>query len=139
MDHEFTDADLEAYLDEALNSETAAELEQALKKDDELLTRLSYINGRRDAGVHTLGEIWRRHQIGVPTSEEMGNFLLGVLPKERADYINFRIKVLRCRYTIAMMNDLENRQSSAGKSETNHRRKKYFDSSAGLLRRSKGK
>jgi hypothetical protein len=69
----------------------------------------------------------------------MGNYLLGVLPKERADYIDFRIKVLRCRYTIAMMNDFENRQSSAGKSETNHRRKKYFDSSAGLLRRSKGK
>ena len=67
MANDFSDAELETYLDEALDPARAAELEDCLKQDKELLSRLSYINGRRDAGIHTLGEIWRRNQIGVPT------------------------------------------------------------------------
>ena len=64
----FTDAELEAYLDETLDSDRAAEVEQGLKNNQSLLERLAQINGRRDAGVHTLGEIWRRNQIGVPNA-----------------------------------------------------------------------
>lgn len=133
MPEKFTDADLEAYLDEALNPDRAAELEQALRDDEELLARLSYINGRRDAGVHTLGEIWRRNQIGVPTVEEMSQFVQGKLSDEKADYVEFRLKTLQCRYTIAMLRDIENQQSSDEKEQTSTRRKKYFDSSANLL------
>ena len=81
MEPQFTDADLEAYLDESLDSGRAAQIEDVLASDKALLNRLAMINGRRDAGVHTLGEIWRRNQIGVPTPEVMGNFILGILPE----------------------------------------------------------
>ena len=130
----FTDAELEAYLDETLDSGRATEIETAIASDKELLRRLSMINGRRDAGVHTLGEIWRRNQIGVPTVETMGNFLLGVLSDEESDYIKFRMDGLRCPFTLAMYNDLQARQSeSAEMSKT--RREKFYKSSAGLLKR----
>jgi hypothetical protein len=120
-----------------LDADEAAKIEQALRGDKKLLARLSRINGRRDAGIHSLGEIWRRAQIGVPTIDEVGQYLLGVLPTEKADYIRFRVETLRCRYTIAMIRDLENQKSMAGKSQNASRRKKYFDSSAGLLRHKK--
>ncbi len=138
MSTPFTDAELEAYLDESLDSARSTEIEEAIKTDQELLRRLSMINGRRDAGVHTLGEIWRRNQIGVPTVETMGNFLLGVLPDEESDYINFRMEQLRCPFTLAMYNDLQTQQSeSAEMSKT--RREKFYKTSAGLLKRNEDK
>ena len=134
MAHEFTDAELEAYLDEALDPNRAAQLEISVREDQNLLHRLSHINGRRDAGIHTLGEIWRRNQIGVPSTEQMSNYLLGVLDPEEADYIKFRIEILRCPYTVAMIKDLQER--TKGDTETfKDRRSKYFNSSAGLLRK----
>ena len=134
MKTEFTDAELEAYLDEGLDPKRAAELEQAMSDDRQLLGRLSHINGRRDAGIHTLGEIWRRNQIGVPTIEQVSNHLLGVLSKEESDYIKFRMDILRCPYTIAMYKDLSAQQDGdTDRSQT--RRTKIFNSSAGLLRK----
>ena len=100
MPQTFSDAELEAYLDESLDSERAGEIELALKEDAELLERLSHINGRRNAGMHTLGEIWRRNQIGVPTEEMMGNFLLGITSVEQSRYIRFRMETLRCPFTL---------------------------------------
>ena len=136
MKPEFTDAELEAYLDEGLDPIRAADLEQAMSTDKELLGRLSHINGRRDAGIHTLGEIWRRNQIGVPSLEQMSNHLLGVLAKEESDYIMFRLDVLKCPYTIAMYKDLSSqRDGNSGQTAAATRRKKYFNSSAGLLRK----
>ncbi|MCH2181932.1 MAG: hypothetical protein MK108_08000 [Mariniblastus sp.] len=135
VEHEFTDADLEAYLDEMLDPSDAAEVEQALREEETLLQRLSHINSRRDAGIHTLGEIWRRNQIGVPTAEEMGKYLQGTLGPDPSAYIEFRLKSLKCRYTIAMLRDLEQRQSHGDPAQSESRRRKYFDSSAGLLKR----
>lgn len=131
----FTDAELEAYLDESLDSVRAAEIEQAIRNDTELLRRLSVINSRRDAGIHTLGEIWRRHQIGVPTTEVMGNFLLGLLTEEESDYIEFRMEHLRCPFTLAMFNDLQSQQNESLDSSKS-RREKFYKSSAGLLKKS---
>ena len=130
----FTDAELEAYLDESLDSTRAAEIEQAVREDRELLKRLSLINGRRDAGIHTLGEIWRRNQVGVPTVEVMGNFLLGVLSEEESDYIRFRMDNLRCPFTVAMYNDLRAQQNESAEMSKS-RRDKFYKTSAGLLRR----
>jgi REP element-mobilizing transposase RayT len=131
---EFTDAELEAYLDESLDSTRAAEVEQSLRDDQELLQRLSRINGRRDAGIHTLGEIWRRHQVAVPTVETMQNHLMGVLTTEESDYIEFRMNELKCPFTIAMQKDLQAQQSeNAELSKT--RREKFYKTSAGLLKK----
>lgn len=132
--NEFADADLEAYLDEMLDPEDAARIEAAARTDKNLLNRLALINRRRNAGVHTMGEIWRRNQIGVPSAEEMGNYLLGLLSPEQADYIEFRMKVLKCRYTLALHRDLQEKSSADQAPKASARQKKYFDSSAGLLR-----
>ena len=78
MSVEFTKAELEAYLDEALDAERMAEVERALRGRPDLLQQLAQINARRDCGVHTVGEIWRRHHVGVPTREELGSYLLYV-------------------------------------------------------------
>lgn len=133
MSEEFTDAELEAFLDEALDPRRAAQIEQAMRGDADLIKRLSYINGRRDAGMHTLGEIWRRNQLGVPSIEELGKYLLGILPEEHAEYIRFRIEQLKCPYTIASLKDLQQQSEPNTQAET--RRQKYYNSSAGLLKR----
>lgn len=133
MSTEFTNAELEAYLDESLESGRAAEIEAQVRDDAALLQRLSEINGRREAGMHTLGEVWRRNQLGVPTVEQMGNFLLGVMPEGEADYIKFRIETLKCPFTIALKSDLESRNKEPEEQST-ARRSKIYNSSAGLLK-----
>lgn len=133
MSTEFTNAELEAYLDESLESARAAEIEAQLRDDQDLLMRLSEINGRREAGMHTLGEVWRRNQLGVPTVDQMGNYLLGVLPAGEADYIDFRIETLKCPFTIALKSDLESRNRESQEQST-ARRSKIYNSSAGLLK-----
>lgn len=133
MNADITAAELEAYLDEALAPERMAEIERELRAHTELLQRLSQINARRDCGVHTLGEIWRRHHIGVPTREELGSYLLDVLPKEHAAYIRFRVATLKCRYTMANLDDLRAQQKEA-ETQVSARRRKYFQSSVGRLR-----
>lgn len=133
MTNKFTDAELEAYLDESLDSDRSTELESLLQEDEELLERLTVINGRRDAGVHTLGEIWRRNQIGVPSVEQMGNYLLGILSKEEMEYIDFRINELKCPFTFALHQDLQVQQDESDK-QSKTRREKFYNSSANLLK-----
>ena len=133
MQSEFTQAELEAYLDESLDVERMSQIEQALRREPKLLDRLAQVNSRRDSGVHSLGEIWRRHQIGLPTREELGSYLLGVLPEEHASYIRFRVEVLKCRYTIANLADLQAQQREGDK-HVAARRRKYFQSSVGHLK-----
>lgn len=131
---EFTQSELEAYLDEALAPEEMAIVENAVRKDTKLLRQLSAINGRRDAGLHTLGEIWRRHRVSCPPREQLGSFLLNVLSKEQATYVDFHVSQIGCRYCRANLEDLERQQAEASQ-DTATRRKRYFQSSAGLLRR----
>jgi len=134
MHPQFSDAELESYLDEALDPRQAAEIELAARRDKKLLTRLALINRRRDAGVHTLGEIWRRNQIAVPTREQMADFLLGVLDTERADYIQFRLDVLKCPFTQALKTDLT-RKTAKQTNPAEKRCEKIYESSAGFLKK----
>jgi hypothetical protein len=134
MASQFTDAELGAFLDEGLPSEKMTAIEEALRGDDELQERLSAINGRRDAGVHSLGEIWRRHRLSCPTREHLGSFLLGVLPRNAADYVKFHVEIVQCRYCAASLVDLKAQQSAA-EADVAARRQKYFQSSVGHLRR----
>ena len=126
---------LEAYLDEGLAAPLMADIENALREDEDLCAKLQQINRRRDAGIHTLGEIWRRHRIGVPSREQLGSYLLGILDDEEAEYIRFRIEILGCRVTEANLEDLRQQQASQGTAEHQQRRQRYFQSSAGYLKR----
>ncbi len=133
MTRQLTDAELEAYLDEALTPEEMAAIEMELRGSTKLLKQLARIHSRRDAGVHSLGEIWRRHRVSCPAREQMGSFLLGVLDDAEADYIRFHLEVVACRVCHANLEDLRRRQAETNESMV-VRRRKYFDSSAGYLR-----
>ena len=103
----FRQADLEAYLDEALPAEEMARIEKALRVDHVLARRLAGIHARRNAGVHSLGEIWRRHRLSCPSREQLGSFLLGALPDDLGRYVGFHVEVAGCRYCQANLADLE--------------------------------
>lgn len=134
MSHQITDSDLEAYLEEALTPAQMATIEQELRAHPDLINRLSEINSRRDAGMHSLGEIWRRNRISCPTREQLGSYLLGALDDEQLDYVRFHLATVGCRLCHANLHDLERRQAESNESVV-VRRRKYFDSSAGYLRK----
>jgi hypothetical protein len=129
---QFSDAEIEAFLDEALPAEEMSRIEQSLRDDRELVRRLSAIHARRDAGVHSLGNIWRGNRLSCPTREQIGAYLLGTLDEQFADYVSFHIRVVGCRYCHANMADLSNRLD-ANREESQARRRRYFQSSAGYL------
>ena len=133
MSEKITQSDLEAYLDEQLPPQDAAGIESALRDDPQLTQQLAAINNRRDAGLHTLGEIWRRHRVSCPTREQLGSYLLDAIAAEQADYIRFHLEQIGCRYCQANSEDLRRRQQESSQDVT-HRRNKYFQSSAGYLR-----
>lgn len=134
MAGELSDAELEAYLDEALAPAEMRRIESQLRQSPERLKVLEEINSRRDAGAHSLGAIWRRHRISCPAREQLGSYLLGVLDDEAAEYIQFHLEVVACRFCHANLRDLKQRQAESN-AMTVIRRRKYFDSSAGYLER----
>jgi hypothetical protein len=134
MSHNFTHAELEAFLDEALPIERMTAIEEALRDDEGLQRRLTETNGRRDAGVHSLGEIWRRRRLSCPTREQLGSYLLGVLPTDAGDYVTFHLETVACRCCAASLEDLRDQQSAADASTSHERRRRYFQSSVGHLR-----
>jgi hypothetical protein len=131
----FSNSELEAFLDEALPVERMTVIEESLRANEELQKRLTAINGRRDAGVHSLGEIWRRQRLSCPSREQLGSYLLGVLPGEAADYIKFHLDKIECRYCAASLGDLRAQQSADEADVVDRRRQKYFQSSVGHLRK----
>jgi hypothetical protein len=137
MPDPFSSAELEAFLDEALPSVRMAAIEDALRNSEALKQQLAAINGRRDAGVHGLGEIWRRRRLSCPTREQLGSYLLGVLSKDHIDYVSFHLTTIECRYCNANIDDLR-AQQSAGAAEVSERRRRYFQSSAGYLEKADG-
>jgi hypothetical protein len=131
----WTDADLEAYLEESLTAAEMSELEGILRTDATLLAQLASIIARRDAGVHTLGEIWRRHRVSCPSREQLGSYLLGVLEEDSSAYVAFHLETIGCRYCEANLDDLRQRQDESA--DVARRRQRYYQSSAGYLRRTR--
>jgi hypothetical protein len=129
----FTTLELEAFLDEALSPEEMARVEMALRSQPKMARALAEISARRDAGVHTLGEIWRRNRASCPSRDQLGSYILGAMDGEQTDYINFHIETVGCRYCQANLQDLKRRQEESAESSA-QRRSKYFQSSAGYLR-----
>ncbi len=129
----FSDLELSAYLDEDLSPDLMRQIEDALRTNETtLIERLAHINRRRDSGLHALGEIWRRHRISCPPREQLGSFLLGVLPSDEVDYLQFHLQELGCRLCQANLEDLQ-QQRSAQDPARETRRRKYFQTSASYL------
>ena len=135
MSSQFTTAQLEALLDESLHDHQMTAVEAALRDDPELVERLSSLVGRRDAGVHTVGAIWRRHRLSCPTREQLRSFLLEVLPEKHAQYVRFHLEAIGCRYCNASLEDLRQQHAATDLDDSRTRRQKYFQTSAGYLSR----
>lgn len=128
---DFSDAELMAFIDEALPAVRSSELETSLRTDDGLRQRLAEVTGREIAGLHTLSAIWRRGRLSCATREDLGLHLLGALDPEHSAYIDFHIDQIGCRYCAANRDDLK---SSTKVEDPSPRRKRYFQTSAGHLR-----
>ena len=128
----FRQSDLEAYLDEALPPDEMAQIEKVARNDPALIKQLASIQARRSAGLHSLGDIWRRHRLSCPTREQLGSFLLGTLSEAAASQIAFHVEVAGCRYCRANLADLQSQRTEADQA-VQARRRKYFQSSASHL------
>ncbi len=125
------DSTLLAYIEESLPAELMARIEATLREDGALRQQLCQVIARRDSGMHSVGDIWRRHRLSCPSREELGSYLLGAMMDDQSDYIKFHLEKIGCRFCQSNLDDL---------SESHHRdavvarRKKYFQSSVGRLR-----
>ena len=134
MPDDFTDIELLAFLDEGLLVERMAAIENALRQSAELRTRTAGLRQQRDSAGHSVGEIWRRERLSCPTRHQLGSFLLDALPAELTQYIQFHLQTIGCRYCAANLEDLRQSAQQAS-AETTQRRQKFFQSSAGHIRR----
>lgn len=130
-----SDSVLLAYLDEALSGDTMATVEQAIRNDEHLRKRIEVLVSQRDSGMHSLGDIWRRHRLSCPTREQLGSYLLGAMLQEASDYIQFHIDTITCRYCQANLADLRAAQQQAQETQASmvQRRKRIFQSSVGRM------
>jgi hypothetical protein len=131
-----SDQILFAYLDEALPSDKMAALEQAIRTDLQLRKRIEVLITQRDSGMHSLGDIWRRHRLSCPTREQLGSYLLGAMLDQDSDYIKFHIETIGCRYCQANLADLTEAQHPAKRAEPSvaQRRQRIYQSSVGRVR-----
>ncbi|QDV53219.1 hypothetical protein [Gimesia fumaroli] len=128
----FTDQELLAYLDESLSIELMSQVESALRHSDTLRVRLASLSLQRNEGVHSVGEIWRRNRLSCPSRSQLGGYLLETLSPDYLKFVEFHLNQTGCRYCAANLEDLKAGLSKAS-NETERRRQKYFQSSAGYL------
>jgi hypothetical protein len=115
---------LRAYLADNLPAEDQARVEKALRDSASLRARLEDVrNDRADAGLHTLGAIWRRGRLTCPNRQQLGSYLLEALEPEHASYITFHIDVVECPFCQANLADLKSQtDAAAGASQSRHHR-----------------
>src|SRR5438067_7902861 len=135
---EITREQLHAYLDDALSETESAQVERALRESEALQNRLRVVMQERDRGEHSIGAIWRRERLSCPNREQLGNYLLRVLDGDQQDYIQFHLHTVGCAFCLANLADLQARQKEPA-SRTQQRRRRFFESSAGLLRAGRNK
>jgi len=123
-DPSISDQQLLAFLDEMLPVEEMVELEKSLRSNESLRRRAAALSRRRDQGLHSVGEIWRRLRLSCPTRSEWGSYLLGTLDQELSDYYEFHVRTVGCRICAANLNDLE--QTLRSSPEAPQRRPNFF-------------
>lgn len=129
-----TDAELSAFLDEALAPERLAAIETQLRHSEALRSRCAALLTQRDAGGFTLGEIWRRYRLSCPTREELGSWLVGGLADDRLDYVRSHLDVVGCALCRASLADLREEATQVNSTQSADRRRRFFQSSVGRLR-----
>ena len=140
MAETFSDQDLTAFLDEALPVEEATRLEQALRDDEALRRRLAALATNCDQGEHSLGAVWRRRRLTCADRSTLGAYVLGMLPEDERRYLEFHVNTVGCRICAANLDELREHAESQRTLETAAteiagRRRKFFESSIGRLRK----
>jgi hypothetical protein len=102
-----------------------------LRDSAELRDRLRVVREERDRGEHSLGAIWRRERISCLTREDLNGYLHDLLESGLHDYVEFHLKIIGCSTCQANLDDLREKQAETASLQ--RRRKKIFNSSAGLL------
>jgi len=126
----FTDAEVLAYLDESLAISRSVLLERQLRTDLILQKRIRELAHERDQGGYSIGEVWRRDRLSCLSRDLLGSYLLGGVSPALKDYIEFHLRTIKCRYCLANLEDLQ--QQDQGQT-SQHLRKRYFESSSGIL------
>ena len=127
----WTDRELAAWLDEMLAPDRMSELEQQLRTDTSLQNRIAQLIHHRDQGGHSVGEIWQRAGLSCPARSELSGYLLQTLEAKASDYVEFHLMTIGCRVCQANLKDLEEHANQSP--ESPGRRRRFFESSAGLL------
>lgn len=133
-----SDEELLAYADEVLISDQSALVEQQLREDETLRSRLTELLEKRDQGNLSLGDLWRHHRLSCPSQTELGLFLVGANKPELADYIRFHIEVVGCVYCQAQLSEMRETTRVNQADLQQKRRDTLFASSAGLLKSQRG-
>jgi hypothetical protein len=123
---------LASYLEDALDEAETSSIEQALRGSEPLRQQLRQMMQERDRGEHSVGAIWRRRRLSCAKREQLGSYLLGVLDDDEQDYVQFHLKTIGCAYCLANLADLQTQQKD-NEGDVKKRRKRFFQSSAGLL------
>lgn len=137
MTDAFPDETLRAYLEDALGEAETARIENELRNSPDLRARLRTLLADGERREHSLGAVWRRRRLSCPTRERLGSFVLDVLDEGWADYVTFHLETIGCPYCQANLADLRAKDHDAAPRVAKRRR--IFDSSAGLLKRKDGK
>jgi hypothetical protein len=124
---------LGGYIEDALDEAESARVEQALRDSEPLRAQLKQLLQERDRGEHSVGAIWRRQRLSCVKREQLGSYLLGVLDDDVQEYIQFHLQAIGCAYCLANLADLQTQQQQDADGQVKQRRKRYFQSSAGLL------
>lgn len=129
-DAAFSDAQLLGYLDELLDVAEMVRIEQCLRDDESLRERLSRLSAQRDAGVHALGDMWRRHRLTCLSRSQWGSFLLQALAPDEMAYAEFHLAAIGCRYCQANLADLRSQQADPDE-QASERQQRLFQTSVG--------
>lgn len=128
---DWTERELAAWLDEMLPPDRMSQLEQQLRDDKTLQARVAQLIHHRDQGGHSVGEIWQRAGLSCPSRSELSGYLLRTLAKDESSYVEFHLMTIGCRVCQANLKDLEEHANQA--TDAPLRRRRFFESSAGLL------
>ena len=126
-----TRGELLAYLDEQLPAARSAEIEAALRDDEDLRRRAARLLSERDAGTHSVADICRRQRVFCPGIERLGEHLLGTLEPAWAEAVELHVNAVGCRMCDADLAELRGaRTESAAAREGRTRR--LFESTVGV-------
>lgn len=126
---------LHAYLDDSLDDAEAARIEKLIRGSAAVRNQLAQVRAERDRGEHSLGAVWRRERLSCPSREQLSGYLHEVLDDGLQGYVTFHLQTIGCPCCQANLDDL--REKQAEPTTQTRRRRRYFETSAGLLNESR--